>query len=76
MVQPRLQKTKAQKAAARHLRTDAEDEYLDELLEDEEFFQSFASTLSFVVRIQNFSAMDGGRWWKQSYVNIFLVQTI
>jgi hypothetical protein len=34
---------KAQKATARHVRTDAEDEYLDELLEDEEFLQSSAS---------------------------------
>lgn len=39
MVQPRLQKTKAQKATARHVRKEAKDEYLDELLEDEEFLE-------------------------------------
>lgn len=39
VIQPRLQKKKAQKAIGRHVKRDAEGEYLDELLEDEEFLE-------------------------------------
>jgi hypothetical protein len=34
-----LQKKKAQKSTGRHVRRDAEDEYIDELLEDTDFLE-------------------------------------
>jgi hypothetical protein len=39
VIQPRLQKKKAQKSTGRHVKRDADDEYIDELLEDTEFLE-------------------------------------
>ena len=39
VIQPGLKKKKAQKATGRHVKRDAEDEYIDELLEDEAFLE-------------------------------------
>jgi hypothetical protein len=39
VIQPGLKKKKTQKATGRHVKREAEDEYIDELLEDEEFLE-------------------------------------
>jgi hypothetical protein len=39
VIQPRLQKKKGQKATGRFVKRDAEDEYIDELLENAEFLE-------------------------------------
>lgn len=39
VLQPRIEKMKKEKATGRHVKRDVDDDYLDELLDDQEFVQ-------------------------------------